>query len=88
MTAAPLDEGAIRDRLRTYICNELLRMPSYPLGDDEPLMTGGLIDSFCVAHLGVFIERELGVYISDVDLTVENMDTVRSIGAQILRRAY
>jgi acyl carrier protein len=75
----------IRDALKDYICAELLRRPSYPLRDDEPLITGGLIDSFCVAHLGVFIETTFGVYIPDVELTVENMDTLERIVARVAR---
>ena len=85
MTAPPPDPTEIRNKLKTFICTELLRDPSYPLEDDEPLMTGGLIDSFCVAYLSVFIEMEFLVYIPDVDLTVENMDTLRLIGEQVLR---
>lgn len=84
--SALLDPAVVRDKLRAFICTELLRQPSYPLEDDEPLMTGGLIDSFSVAHLGVFIESEFQLYIPDVDLTVENMDTVRLIAEQVLRR--
>jgi acyl carrier protein len=71
-------------RLREFICTELIGRPSYPLGDDEPLMSGGLIDSMSVARLGVFIEREFDRYILDVDLTVENMDTLRRIVAIVM----
>jgi len=56
------------------------------LGDDEPLVTGGLIDSFAIAHLGVFIEQRFGVYIPDPELTVENMDTVRRIAVCVVQR--
>src|SRR5262245_26105000 len=70
--------------LREFICTELIGRPSYPLDDDEPLMSGGLIDSMSVARLGVFIEREFNRYILDVDLTVENMDTLRRIVAMVM----
>ena len=73
------------DRLRSFICTELLRDPAYPLGDDEGLISGGLIDSFSIAYVAVFIENAFGVYIPDVDLTVENMDTLRQI-AETIRR--
>ena len=73
------------ERLRGFICAELLRDPAYPLGDDEPLISGGLIDSFSIAHVAVFIETAFAVYIPDVDLTVENMDTLRQILALIRR---
>lgn len=75
----------IVDALRRYVCAELMQHPSYPLRSDEPLMSGGLIDSFCVAHIGVFIEQAFGVYIPDPELSVENMDTLDQIAARVLR---
>jgi acyl carrier protein len=75
----------IIDRLRTFICTELMQHPSYPLREDEPLMSGGLVDSFCLAHIAVLIEQAWGVYIPDPELTVENMDTLALIAARILR---
>ena len=75
----------ITSRLRTFICTELMQHPTYPLRDDEPLMSGGLIDSFCVAHIGVFIETTWGVYIPDPELTVEAMDTLNLIATRVQR---
>ena len=77
----------IKDGLRTFICRELLKEPGYPLGDDEPLVTGGLIDSFSLAHVGVFIETAFGVYVPDVEFTVQDMDTIEQMAAQVLRYA-
>jgi acyl carrier protein len=78
-------DAEVREQLRVFVCRELLRDPSYPLGDDEPLVSGGLIDSFALAHIGVFIESTFGVYVPDVDLTVEAMDTLRLIARRVLR---
>jgi hypothetical protein len=75
----------IIDRLRTFICTELMQHPAYPLRPDEPLMSGGLIDSFSVAHIAVFIEHAWGVYIPDPEVTVENMDTLDLIAARVLQ---
>lgn len=66
----------MRDRLRDFVRGELLRKPDYPLAADEPLITGGLIDSFSLAQIGVFVEDAFGVYVPDTDLTVANMDTI------------
>ena len=66
----------MRDRLRDFVRRELLRKPDYPLADDEPLITGGLIDSFSLAQVGVFVEDAFGVYLEDTDLTIANMDTL------------
>ena len=78
-------KSEILDQLRTFICAELMQHPSYPLMNDEPLMSGGLIDSFCIAHIGVFIEQAWGVYIPDPELTVESMDTLDLIAARVLQ---
>jgi acyl carrier protein len=71
--------------LRTFICAELMQHPSYPLRTDEALMSGGMIDSFCVAHIGVFVEQAFGVFIPDPELSVENMDTLDQIAARVLQ---
>ena len=75
----------IKPQLRAYICRELIRNPNYPLEDETPLITGGLMDSFSLAYLGVFIESTFGVYIPDNELTVENMDTLSQITNRVLR---
>lgn len=76
---------AIKNRLREFIRSELMRKSDYPLGDDEPMITGGLIDSFSLVEISVFIDDELGVYIPDTDLTVANMDTLNQMAMRISR---
>jgi acyl carrier protein len=75
----------MRDRLRDFVRSELLRKPDYPLAADEPLITGGLIDSFALAQIGVFVEDAFGVYLPDTDLTVANMDTIERMVTCILK---
>jgi acyl carrier protein len=55
------------------------------LKDDEGIITGGLIDSFSLAELGVYVEEEFDVFIPDPDLTVEKMNTLNQIYARIMR---
>jgi acyl carrier protein len=71
-----MDAHQMRDQLRDFVRSELLSKPDYPLADDDPLITGGLIDSFSLARVGVFVESAFGVYLPDTDLTVTNMDTI------------
>jgi len=73
----------IKEKLKKYICIEILKNRDYPLQDDEPLVTGGLIDSFSLVHIAVFIENEIGVQIPDTDLTIETMDTINDMTARI-----
>ena len=78
------NEAEIREKIRQYIVRELMRDESYPLSDSEGIITGGLIDSFSLAELGVYIEDAFGVYIPDPDLTVAKMDTLDLIVARVL----
>ncbi|MBN1224483.1 MAG: acyl carrier protein [Candidatus Aminicenantes bacterium] len=80
-----MNEDEIKKKLKTYICHEIIKNKDYPLRDDEPLITGGLIDSFSLVHIAVFIEKEMGIQIPDTDFTIENMDTVNDMTKRILK---
>lgn len=80
-----MELATIKQRLRDFICVELLRKPDYALGDDDALITGGLVDSFSLVEIGVFIDDEFGVYLPDTDLTVANMDTLNLMAARIAK---
>ncbi len=80
-----MTESDVRARLRAFILTELIRDPGYPLRDDEGVITGGLIDSFALAEIGVFAEQQFDVYIPDPDLTVAKMNTFDQMVARILR---
>ena len=78
-----MSEQEIRDKIRKFICVELIRDPDYELGDDEGIISGGLMDSFALAELGVYIESEFDVYIPDPELTVTQMDTLDQIVSRV-----
>ncbi|NDJ34096.1 MAG: acyl carrier protein [Chloroflexi bacterium] len=65
-----MDRSEVAEKLKTYIKTELLNNPDYALGDDEPLISGGLLNSFALAQIGVFVEEEFDVYIPDDELSV------------------
>jgi acyl carrier protein len=79
-----MPESEIRDALKAFICRELLGNPNYHLEDQQPLITGGLIDSFSLAQIGVFVEDAFDIYIPDNDLTVANMDTLDQMVQRII----
>jgi acyl carrier protein len=80
-----MDEAAIRETLREYIARELIRDEKYIIEDEEGIITGGLMDSFALAELAVYIENEFNTYIPDPDLTVTKMDTLNQIVARVLQ---
>jgi len=79
-----MDEKTVRSRVRAFVVDELIRDPEFPLADDEGIITGGLMDSFALAELAVFVEDEFDVYIPDPELTVAKMDTLDQIVSRIL----
>jgi acyl carrier protein len=49
------------------------------VGDSDPLLEGGLIDSLGILDVVTFLENQFGVTIADEDLSPENFASVRSI---------
>ncbi len=80
-----MDEREVREKLRGFITAELIRDPSYQLENNEPIITEGLIDSFALAELGVYVEDEFDVYIPDPDLTVAKMNTLDQMVARVMK---
>jgi D-alanine--poly(phosphoribitol) ligase subunit 2 len=75
----------VRAVLASFITTELMRRPSYPLRDDEAMVTGGLIDSMAFVQIAMYVEERFGVSIPDDDLTVERADTLGQIVARVLK---
>jgi hypothetical protein len=80
-----MDRSQIREKIRHFLLNDLIRMSDYDLLDDEPLITGGLIGSFDLALYGSFVKKELGVFIPDIDLTVANLDTLDQMVNRVMQ---
>lgn len=81
-----MDKDEIKRKLKKFICEEILNNADYPLTDEEALITSGLMDSFALAQIGVFVELEFNVYIPDPELTVDRMNTINDMSARILEK--
>lgn len=80
-----INEKEVRTKIRQYISEELIRDEDELFADNEGIITGGLIDSFALAELAVFVEEAFNVYIPDPDLTVAKMDTLNQIVTRIMQ---
>jgi len=54
--------------LETYLRNEILQQPDRPINPDEPLISSGLIDSFSLVDVALFVEDTYQVLIDDTEL--------------------
>ena len=73
-------------RLTEYIATEILRQPDRAIKSDEPLLTSGLIDSFHLVDLALFIEDNFGVHIDDSELNASTFDSLEQLTALIQSR--
>ena len=74
------------DRLHTFITDQLLNQPALALSAGTKLISSGLIDSFHLIDLALFIEDEYGVKIGDTELNGQVFDTLEQLEALISQR--
>ena len=76
----------MRERLARYISTELLNQSDLVIGDDDDLLTSGLLDSLSVMSVVYFIEQEAGIDVPAEDVTIENFESLSAIDAYVRRR--
>jgi acyl carrier protein len=77
---------SILPKLATFVAAEILKQDDRELAPDEPLISGGLIDSFHLVDLALFVEEEFGVRIEDFELNADSFDTLAQLAALIEER--
>ena len=59
---------AIISALEQYIATKVLKQPNRKISPDEALISSGLIDSFSLMDLALFVEDTFGVRVEDTEL--------------------
>lgn len=72
--------------LMREITTQILKQPERVLDPDEPLISGGIIDSFSLVDLALIVENSFGVYVDDTELNAEVFDTLRELADLIRAR--
>ncbi len=73
-------------RLTEYLAKDILRQPGRVIQPDEALLTSGLIDSFHLVDLALFVEDTFGVRIGDSELNASTFDSLDELIALIQSR--
>jgi acyl carrier protein len=76
----------IMQTISTYICTHILRQPKRTLNPDESLISSGLVDSFNLVDLSLFIEKTFNVYIDNTELNRDTFDTLAQLTKLIQSR--
>jgi acyl carrier protein len=76
----------ITSNLEKYIATQILKQPSRKISAEEPLISSGLIDSFSLMDLALYVEDTFGVRIEDTELNVNTFDNLNQLAALITSR--
>lgn len=69
--------------LSKYIAEKILKQPARVIGADDALISSGLIDSFSLVDLALFVEDSFGVRIEDSELNASIFDTLTQLAALV-----
>ncbi|MGA7193721.1 MAG: acyl carrier protein [Anaerolineales bacterium] len=69
-----------------YVSTSILKQPNRKIRADELLISSGLIDSFSLVDLALFVEDTFGVHIDDTELNAQTFDTLDQLANLIQSR--
>ena len=72
--------------LATFIASKILKQPNRAIAADESLISSGLIDSFSLMDLALYVEDTFGVRIEDTELNADTFDNLTQLAALIESR--
>jgi len=76
----------IISNIESYIAAQILKQPNRRIASDESLISSGLIDSFSLMDLALFVEDTFGVRIEDTELNANTFDTLTQLASLVESR--
>jgi len=76
----------ILSSVEKFIATQILKQPNRKISAEEPLLSSGLIDSFSLMDLALFVEDTFGVRIEDTELNANTFDNLPQLAALIESR--
>ena len=74
MTAEPTQA-----RVRDFVLTQFPLARKRAIGDGDPLLSHGILDSFGVLEVVAFVEGEFGIKVEDEELLPESFESIASI---------
>jgi acyl carrier protein len=74
----------IESAVAAYIAEQVLKQSGRTIAPQEKLISSGLIDSFHLVDLSLFVEDTFGVHLDDTELNPQTFDTLAEL-AEIIR---
>jgi acyl carrier protein len=76
----------IQTTLANFIVKDILKQPKRVLQPSEALISNGLIDSFSLVDIALFVEKSFGVKIDDTELNADFFDSLEALTTLIKQR--
>jgi acyl carrier protein len=76
----------IISQLEQHIARDVLKQPGRRIAADEPIITSGLVSSFQLVDIALYVEDAFGVHIDDTELNSEFFDTLEQLAELIATR--
>jgi len=73
-------------KLSAFLATDILKQPNRAISPDEPLISSGLIDSFSLMDVALFVEDNFGVRIEDTELNADTFDNLTQLASLIESR--
>ncbi len=72
--------------LAKFLATQILKQPNRMIKPDEKLISSGLIDSFSLMDVALFVEDNFSVRIEDTELNADTFDTLEQLSTLIEAR--
>ena len=79
-------ELEIANQLAQYIARDILKQPKRQISSETPLISSGLIDSFHLIDLAIYVEDQFKVRIDDTELNKDTFDNLDQLVDLIMQR--
>jgi acyl carrier protein len=76
----------LTNQLAGFIAAKILKQPTRVITADESLISSGLIDSFSLMDVALYVEDTFGVRIEDTELNADTFDNLTQLAALIESR--
>ncbi len=81
-----LMSAEMHQQIAEFIAQKILRQPKRVINPTDALISSGLIDSFSLVDLALFVEDTFGVRIADSELNANTFDSIEQLANLIASR--
>lgn len=74
-----MNPDVTQSRIREFVLNQFPLAKKRGIGDLDPLLGNGILDSLGILEVVAFVEREFEIVVADEDLEPESFESIASI---------